>query len=377
MAASDFARARVATRLTFFASGFAPAGWAPLVPYARQALHADDATMGLLLLCLGLGSLGAMLLTTPLNAKFGSRPVIIAGCIGAGLFLPCLSIAHSNLTLALSLLCFGASIGSLDVTMNVHAAEVEKLSARNLMSGFHALYSIGGFAGASMMTFLLSQHMGPLKSALVCAVIVLVATALAGPGLLQQKGAHEATLFVIPRGIVRVIAALTAIIFLVEGAVLDWGALFATQFGLVSVTMGGLGYTLFAIAMTAGRLTGDRVTAHVGNIATLVGGSVLTIAGFAILQMAPFAMMAMSGFALIGFGASNIVPVLIRCTSVQTVMPSGLAITAVTSVGYAGVLIGPAGVGFVAHALGLRIAFWILAALMLLIPLCARRICSR
>ena len=130
--------------------------------------------------------------------------------------------------------------------------------------------------------------------------------------------------------------------FLVEGAILDWSALLATGKGLVSEARGGLGYSMFAIAMTAGRLSGDFVTARVGDRAMLFWGGLATMGGFALVLSAPIASLAMSGFLLIGLGASNIVPVLFRGAGAQRAMPAGLAVAAITTAGYAGVLVGPA-----------------------------------
>jgi MFS family permease len=173
----------------------------------------------------------------------------------------------------------------------------------------------------------------------------------------------------LPRGIVLVLASLTAVTFLAEGALLDWSALLITDARLVGVEQGGLGYMLFAIAMTVGRLAGDTLTARVGDRSTLLWGGCIAVAGFALLLTSPIAAVALAGFILIGLGAANIVPVLFRHAGSQTVMPAGLAVAAITTSGYAGVLMGPASIGFVAKAVGLNVAFWMLAALLGLVPL--------
>ena len=149
MPSADRPATRLATRLAFLVAGFGLACWAPLVPLAKQRLMIDDGILGLLLLCLGIGSVGAMLLTGALSARYGSKPMIIVGGLGVAVLLPLLSIASSPLTLGLSLLAFGAALGSLEVAMNIHAVEVERAAGRPLMSGFHALFSIGGFAGSA------------------------------------------------------------------------------------------------------------------------------------------------------------------------------------------------------------------------------------
>ncbi|WP_157013796.1 MFS transporter [Sphingomonas parapaucimobilis] len=142
--------------------------------------------------------------------------------------------------------------------------------------------------------------------------------------------------------------------------------------GLLAPDQAGLGYSVFAIAMTAGRLTGDRVVARIGDRQTMFWGGLLALMGYGIMLLAPVAVVAMLGLMLIGLGASNTVPVLFRQAGAQNAMPPELAVASITTVGYAGILAGPAAIGFVAGHTGLTAAFWMLAALLCLVPLCAR-----
>jgi sugar phosphate permease len=371
---SDQPAARLATRLAFLVAGFGVACWAPLVPFAKHRIGANDGVLGMLLLCIGLGSVISMLFTGAISARYGSKPVIAIGGIGLAVILPLLTVVSTPLTLAIALLAFGACLGSLDVAMNIHAIEVERMEARHLMSGFHALFSVGGFIGSTLMTFLLSMHIGTLASTALCAVLMLAAITTARPRLLDTAQENDAPLFVVPRGVVLLLAALTAITFLVEGALLDWSALLITGKGLVAAARGGVGYMLFSIAMTVGRLSGDAITARLGDRTVMFWGGVLATVGFVILLTAPVSVVAMSGFLLVGLGASNVVPVLFRKAGAQRAMPSALAVAAVTITGYAGSLVGPAGVGFVANRVGLPGAFWVLAALLCLVPCCARMV---
>ncbi len=377
MDSADRPSTRLATRLAFVVAGFGIACWAPLVPFAKQRLGVDDATLGLLLLCLGIGSVAAMLATGPLSARYGSRPVIIAGGVGLAVMLPFLSVVSNSVALGGALLLFGAALGSIDVAMNVHAVEVERAASRPLMSGFHALFSIGGFVGSLLMTTLLSAGVGALPGTLIAAVIMLAAMAGAAPRLLRSSKADEGPMFVRPQGIVLLLAGLAAAIFLAEGAMLDWSALLITDKGLAARDQGGLGYILFAIAMTAGRLGGDALTSRIGDRKTLIWGGLLAVGGFTVLLLAPVKLVALTGFLLIGFGASNIVPVYFRLAGAQRAMPSALAVGAITTIGYAGVLVGPAGIGFLAHVIGLPFAFWMLAGLVALVPLTAGIITGR
>jgi predicted MFS family arabinose efflux permease len=363
--------ARLATRLAFLVAGFTMACWAPLVPFAKARIGADDATLGLLLLGVGIGSIVAMPVTGALAARRGSRRMILTGGIGLVLLLPVLTIATGPATLAIALFGFGAALGTIDVAMNIHAVEVERRAGQPLMSGFHALFSIGGFAGAGGMTALLAGGWSPLAATMLAAALALATLAIAAPRLLAARG--EPTAFVRPRGIVLLLATLAAVTFLVEGAILDWGALLVTGQGLVVMAQGGLAYMIFAIAMTAGRLAGDRAVRRLGEARILCWGGIVTAAGFALVLAGPQTI-ALAGFAAIGLGASNIVPVLFSAAGRQTAMPAPLAIAAVTTTGYAGILAGPAVIGLVAQRIGLPAAFWMLAALMILVTLASRRV---
>ncbi|MGJ4942125.1 MFS transporter [Bradyrhizobium sp. HKCCYLS1011] len=373
MSSPDQRAAKLATRLGFFVAGFGLAGWAPLVPFAKQHLAVDDATLGLLLLCLGIGSVAAMLLTGVLSARFGSKPIIITSGLGLAVMLPALSVAATPATLGAALFAFGAALGSLDVAVNIHAIEVERAEGRPLMSGFHAQFSIGGFAGSGLMTLLLAMQIDALVSAVLCSCLMGAAMVLAAPRLLRASPQQAGPLIVIPHGFVVLLAALAGVMFLVEGAMLDWGALLLAGTKHLPETQAGIGYILFSIAMTAGRLGGDAVVSRVGDRAALFWGSSIAIAGFVVLLTVPVAALAMTGFLLIGLGASNLVPILFRRAGTQTRMPIELAVAAVTMVGYAGVLLGPAAIGFVAEFTSLQTAFWMLAALLTIVPLSAHR----
>jgi MFS family permease len=240
------------------------------------------------------------------------------------------------------------------------------------MSGFHALFSIGGFAGAGGMTLLLSLGIALLQAALCCAILTLAIIGGTASGLLRTKQTAGGASFAFPKGVVLLIAALAAVTFLIEGAILDWGALLITSNQFVPAAQGGLSYMLFSIAMTAGRLTGDAIVARLGARVVLIAGGALAVSGFVVLLAAPFRPIAMTGFLLVGLGASNIVPVLFSAAGRQRTMPPALAVAAITTTGYAGILAGPAAVGFVAHAIGLNASFWLLAGLLCLVPLFAR-----
>ena len=209
------------TRVAFFLAGLGMAAWAPLVPYAQDRLGVGEGALGLLLLCLGVGSIITMPLSGALAAQFGCRRVIWSAGLIMAASLPFLATAASALPLAATLLAFGAGFG---VAINVQAVIVEASAGRAVMSGFHGLFSVGGIAGAGMVSGLLWTGLSPMAAAL-CATAVIVGLLLAfGAHLLPYGGEEGAPSFALPRGPVLLIGGLCFVVFLAEGAMLDWSA---------------------------------------------------------------------------------------------------------------------------------------------------------
>ncbi|WP_241613109.1 MFS transporter [Rosenbergiella epipactidis] len=356
---------RLATRLAFFVAGFVTATWAVLVPYARANTGVNDATLGSLLLCLGIGALLTMPITGALTSRFGCRKVIIAALVLIILVLPLLAVITQPILLGLALLLFGIGVGVTDCAMNIQAILVEKASAVPLMSGFHGLYSVGGIAGAGLMTLLLALGINVVVALFVIIVCVVVLAVLSYPGLLTYANPKEGPAFAVPHGIVLLLGIVCFSVFLTEGTVLDWSAVYLTQVRAMPETLGGLGYTCFAVAMTLARLTGDKVVKHFGRLKVVVVGAVVAALGLAMVTFIPAWHLSLIGYALIGAGCANIVPVMFSVVGQQTVMPQAVAVPAMTTLGYLGVLSGPAVIGYVAHFSSLSVSFSLIMLLML------------
>lgn len=366
-------RERIATRIAFFIGGFAVSAWAPLIPFAKRRLALDDAQLGLMLLCLGVGSVMMMPLAGGLAARFGCRRAILAAGIVIALCMPALMLAPSIPVLAVTLAVFGASVGVLDVVMNVQAVIVERASGRAMMSGFHGMYSVGGIAGAGGVAAALALGATPLVAIACTAVLAALLLAMARSGLLAQGGEGDQPAFVLPRGRVLLVGAVCFAMFLSEGAVLDWSAVFLSAVRHADPATAGFGYVAFAVTMTLGRLTGDRIVQALGAFRVVVCGALVAAAGFTLAILSTSPMAGLAGFALVGAGAANVVPVMFSAAGRQRDMPTHLAVAAVTTMGYAGVLLGPAALGFVAKATSLPMAFGLLVALLLCVAGAARQ----
>lgn len=363
---------QMSTRIAFFIAGFGLAAWAPLVPYAKARAGLDEATLGLLLLCLGAGSILAMPIAGLLATRFGCRRVTIGGTLLICLALPLLATAGSIPLLIATLFVFGSGLGIVDSTVNLQAVIVERASGRNMMSGFHGMFSVGGIAGAAGVSALLALGLTPLWAIVVVIVLTLAALLKAAPHMLAYGSESTGPAFAVPHGVVLFIGLLCFTVFLAEGAMLDWSAVFLTTEKQIGEAYAGLGYAAFALTMTAGRLTGDTIVRRLGARRVIVLGGLFAAVGLALATLAPGWEVALAGYALVGIGCSNIVPVLYTAVGKQTVMPENIAVPAITTLGYAGILAGPAAIGFVAHASSLSIAFLLIAAMLVAVAISGR-----
>jgi MFS family permease len=352
------------TRLLFLIAGFAAAAWASLVPFAKTRTGLNEATLGLVLLCLGGGSIISMPIAGALSTRYGCRIVLAVSSLLLCAALPMLAIVSSVSLLAVALCIFGIALGSTDCVMNVQAVIVERAGGKPLMSGFHGFYSLGGIVGAAGTSVLLTLNASALGSTLVAVVAMVIALLIAYPALLPYANPADGPPFAIPHGVVLFLGLLCFVVFLVEGSMLDWSAVFLTEKRGMPSAQAGFGYASFSLAMTLGRLTGDGVVARIGRHAIVAGGGLLSAGGIALAALVPSWQLALLGYALVGLGCSNIVPVLFTAVGRQTSMPQAVAIPAITSLGYAGILTGPAGIGFVAYHSSLSIAFLLVAVLM-------------
>lgn len=360
------------TRLLFLLAGFSAAAWASLVPVAKAATGVNEGQLGLVLLCLGIGSLLAMPVSGVVSTRHGCRKVLMVCGVALCACLPLLASVQNVFTLAAALFFFGAMIGTFDCVMNIQAVIVERDSKRPLMSGFHGFYSLGGLLGAATTSTIMDLGVSPFAT--------VSAIALAGVLLLMGIRRHvlpygnpaEGPPFALPRGEVLFLGMLCMTVFLVEGSMMDWSAVMLAENHGMPVAQAGYGFAAFSLTMTFGRLTGDRIVARVGRRSVVTVGGLLAMGGILLATLVPLWQAALLGYAMVGLGCSNIVPVLFTAVGRQTSMPQSVAVPAMSTLGYAGVLAGPAAIGFIAHHSSLPMAFLLVAALMLFVAISGR-----
>ena len=367
---------RLSTRFSFFGLGFATAAWAPLIPFAQQRLHFNHADFGLLLLCSGLGAMLAMPATGKIVQRVGCRVPIGFALLLLAVLLPSLSLWTSPLMMAITLFLFGTAAGSLGVALNIQAVVVEKNSLKSLMSGFHGMASLGGLAGVLTITALLALSISAVMSAFAVSLLLVIIIFLSVPYSIKavENTSLEASSKVkksirqrLPQPLIILIGIACFIIFMVEGAAMDWSGIYLTQQYGVNAAFAGLAYTFFAIAMTTGRFTGHYLIRYFGEKKLLTYSAICATLGLALVSIAPYWWLVLVGYTLVGTGCSNIVPIMFSRAGRQTVMPSAVALSCVSTMAYTGILVGPAFIGMVSELIGLSTVFMALSGLLLLI----------
>lgn len=357
---------KLANRNAFLIIGCLEAAWAPMVPYVKQGFNLDEAQLGLLLLCTGLGSILALPMAGTLCKRYGARNTSYVSGVLLAMSLV-LVAANINLWLtALMLVIFGACTVPIDVAANVNGITLEERFNKNMMSGFHGGYSLGTLIGAGFMSLLLTMGMHILPAALTV-LVCSMAYFFWGCRWLLAKGeldtashhdeapAHSHRIYIPP--LVIVVAAVCFALYSSEGAVMSWSAVFVNQERGIDVRYAGYFFTAFAVCMTAMRLGGNKIVNRFGARRVVVYGSVLVAAGFFIVALVPSLAATIVGFALIGLGEANIVPQLVSYAGHIKGMAVQNTISVITAFGYSGVLLGPVVIGFCANTYGLPATF--------------------
>jgi len=365
--------ARTATRCGFFMAGFGLAVWAPLVPYIRERIEMSDALFGVLLLCIGIGSLSWMPLSGLLVSRLGIRPVVLGAVALLGVALVGMALADSVWLMALALFCFGGSLGVIDVVLNIQSVLVETAVGRRMMSNFHGMFSLGAIVGALAMTLQLSMGLSAEFGTLSMTAVVVIANLSVARGFLPNRAPGGGLAFVRPRGLVLLAGLLCFAVYLAEGAVLDWSALYLTGEKNLEVSLGGLGYAAYTLMVTIARFGGAPVINRLGPARVIALGGLVAALGIALTLSTSSWPLALLGYGLCGLGCANVAPVLISSLSRQTIMPMHTAVTVATTIGFAGVLAGPALMGVVAQLFSLGAAFFMLMLLLLGIIPASRR----
>lgn len=349
----------------FFTAGFTLAAWAPLIPFVKEALNLEPINLGAMLLALGLGSLVGMPLAGKVSAKYGSRAAIGASGAASCGCLVLLAMMPSYALECIFLFTYGVVLGCLEVSVNIYGSFLERSEGRRLMSGFHANYSIGEVCAAALMSGTFYLGFSPFQATVFWMAVLTAGLAYFVPGIsnFKDESKHGGG-FRWPNGVVWKLSLLIAVMFMAEGGMLDWSALFLRVEAGVPIEEAGFGYTLFVIAMASARIFGDRLASRFGGARLVAGGAALMTASLAVMVFFPSKIVGFAALFTMGLGIANMVPLLVSAAGRQKDMPALAAITSSTTIGYAGLTMGPVLIGGVSQATSISTAFLCVAVLV-------------
>jgi len=376
-------RGRWAVAAMFLVNGFVMGAWAPQIPLLLPRHGIGEAVMGLLILGLGIGAVGAMMFAGRLIQRFGSVPVVLGFACALVTVLPAIVLAPSLPLLALAMVAFGALAGSMDVAMNANAVEVERGLGRAIMSSSHGFWSLGGFLGGSLGGLALAAF-GPVAQAFGVAGVIALVIAGAARFLWRaappprDTGTTPAETGTAPGAAGRIeiwILGLVALLCMVpEGAIMDWSALYLTQELSLPAAASGLGFALFSGCMAVMRFAGDTIRNRLGAVRTLRVSALVAAGALVGAALAPGMGLALAAFALAGLGIANTVPILFSAAGNLRGMSPGAGLATVTMIGYAGILVAPSSIGFIAEHAGFRGTWAGLAICLVLVASQAGRV---
>jgi MFS family permease len=364
-------RARIAVAACFFVNGSVIGGWVPHVPDKARELGLNPAQLGAILLAGGCGATLAMPLAGWLTSKIGSKRVVVMGGCLMPLALTLAVIAPAPWIMAVGLLLLGLSGASMDVAMNSQGVVVEKQMGRRTISLFHGVWSMGGMLGSAATAAALSRGYKPALVVGVLAGLLIAIIGIMQRGLIQHAAeqSHGRQHMTRPHGRLLFLGMLAFSAMLSEGAVADWSGLYLRVVRHLGAGVVGYGYSAFAAAMVIGRVTGDRFVARVSELRALRYGGLLAACGTIVVLLTHGLLASLPGFALMGFGLSNVSPILYRSAGQVPGVAPGAAIATAVGIGYAGLLIGPPLLGVLGRATGVGSIFMVVTLLCLALSL--------
>jgi predicted MFS family arabinose efflux permease len=394
---SALRHARAGVTVLFLLYGVILGTWTARIPAVKHRLGLSDSRLSIALLAFAAGAILGMQGAGRLVDRLGSRTVMVpAVLVDAALLVPP-AFAGNLAVLAGCLVAFGAVHGTLNVAMNVNAVEVQRAAGRPIISSCHAVYSVGGLLGAAAGGLCARAGLGAGTTFTAVSAAVLVVAALdrllvlppaplpaapadagdagapAAPAAPAEAGGGPARAGLLAPGVL-LLGLLVFCCLVGEGAAADWSTVYLRDNLGAPEDLATAGYAAFSVAMVAGRLAGDRLSARFGPVTLVRGCGLLAAAGLAtgLLVGAPAA--GILGFGCLGAGLSCIAPQVFSAAGSRNPAAAGQAIARVAGLGFLGFVVGPVLIGFTARLAGLPHALLIPAVLALFVALSAAAI---
>jgi len=352
---------RAAVGVMFFLAGLCFASWASRIATVQQTLGLSDAGLGAILFSLPVGLMCSLPFSGWVITKIGSRRLLIISLITYSVVLIGLSLAQNVVQLIGCLLLFGFSSNAVNISVNTQAVAAEGLYQQPIMASFHGLWSLAGFTGAGIGTFMIGNGINPFHHFIVITAIIILTIAIIAQYLKDDKVASSGPVFVMPDSSLIKLGFIALCSMICEGAMFDWSVIYFKKVVLAPTALIGAGFTAFMCTMAGGRFIADWFAKKYGLKRILQVSGSLTVTGLLIAVIFPYFYTAMAGFLLVGVGVSSVVPMVYSAAGRSKTMSPGVALAAVSTIGFIGFLFGPPIIGFIAGLATLRASFVFIA----------------
>jgi MFS family permease len=372
-------RVRLATSLFFFGMGFCFSTWASRIPDMKSMLHLSEAELGSMLFALPIGQLFAMPISGKIVTKYGSRNISIFGLTFYALCLTLLGLSTVSWQLAMGLFLFGFFGNFCNIAVNTQGVYTQQLFDKPIIGSFHGSWSLAGFCGALVGLLMLAFELSPFQHFLIAFGFVLIILLTNYKFIIKAKSkqAEEKSSYSFWKKPDKTLLWLGVICFCgmaSEGIMFDWSGVYFKEIIKAPGALAVLGYTTFMISMASGRFLSDFLVHKFGPKRVLIISGLVISTGLYMAVLLPYLVPCMIAFMLVGFGVSNMVPIIFNIAGNNENVPPGIALTIVTSISFLGFLIGPPLIGFIAEMTSLKYSFAIIGVFGVLISLLVSRL---
>ncbi len=346
----------------FFIAGLTYSSWACRIHDMKAHFGLNNAGLGGVLFALPIGLMVSLPVSGWMVTRLGSRRVLIAAGLLFPFMLGMIGLATQIWQLVIILFMFGFMNNVFEIAMNTQAVGVEALYGRSVMASFHGLWSLAGFTGVAVGTLAVNLNWPVWQHFWIIGVICWLLVVTAWKSLLPEDApAEEQPLFARPDRKILQLGMIAFASLVTEGTMFDWSGVYFQKIVQAPESLTTVGYIAFMGTMAGGRFLADGIVTRFGTKHVLQCAGLISTTGLLLAILAPGIITATLGFLLVGLGVSSIVPLVLALAGKSKTLPPGIAIAAVSTVGFLGFLIGPPLIGFIAEALSLRWSFALIA----------------
>ncbi|NIY67248.1 MFS transporter [Streptomyces malaysiensis] len=344
---------RASLAISFFVQGAVFALLVTRIPALQDRYGVSDGLLPVFLAAVpilaGVGSVGTEHLVKRMRPGLVLRvvqPVVSLALLAAG-------SGTAVWQLASALAVFGLTVGALDASMNMLGVSLQRAYGRSIMLGFHAAYSLGGIAGASLAwsgahwDLSLTTLYAPLVATLVPAALIASRWYLddrsiprGGPSPAAEAGGAGVSMRVLLP-----LCLVMAFAYIGDSTVSNWSAKYLEDVLHSSEQLATVPYNVYMATTLLGRSFGDLGVRRFGAAAVVRAGALLAGGGFAVVAAAPGAWAGMAGFTLLGLGLCVLVPQTFAAAGRLFPGASDAAVARLNIFNYVGFLIGSPLVG--------------------------------